>query len=177
VSEISGRGVGMDAVKRVVENVGGTLEIESEKGKGTRFTLRLPLTVAVVHLLLVEVGAEVFGLPIAKVVGATEADSATLSCSRETALLPHGNTLLPVHALDALVGIPAPARQGVRPFVVMEGDAGKVALAVDRLLGQEEVVLKPLSRPLDLLPGLSGVTILGSGRPVFILDVPRLLSA
>ncbi|MDY7227687.1 chemotaxis protein CheA [Hyalangium rubrum] len=177
VSEISGRGVGMDAVKRVVENVGGTLEIDSEKGKGTRFTLRLPLTVAVVHLLLVEVGEEVFGLPIAKVLGATEADAEALSKSRETALLPHGNTLLPVHALNTLLGIPAPFRQGVRPFVVMEGDAGKVALAVDRLLGQEEVVLKPLSRPLDLLPGLSGVTILGSGRPVFILDVPRLLSA
>ncbi|HYH99985.1 chemotaxis protein CheA [Hyalangium sp.] len=177
VSEISGRGVGMDAVKRVVENVGGTLEIDSEKGKGTRFTLRLPLTVAVVHLLLVEVGDEVFGLPIAKVVGAQEANADELSRSRDTALLPHGNTLLPVHALDQLVGLPAPERRGVRPFVVMEGDTGKVALAVDRLLGQEEVVLKPLSRPLDLLPGLSGVTILGSGRPVFILDVPRLLSA
>jgi two-component system chemotaxis sensor kinase CheA len=177
VSEISGRGVGMDAVKRVVENVGGTLEIDSERGKGTRFTLRLPLTVAVVHLLLVEVGQEVFGLPIAKVVGAMEANGDELSRSRETPLLPHGNTLLPVHELDALVGLPARARRGIRPFVVMEGDAGKVALAVDRLLGQEEVVLKPLSRPLDLLPGLSGVTILGSGRPVFILDVPRLLSA
>lgn len=177
VSEISGRGVGMDAVKRVVENVGGTLEIDSEKGKGTRFTLRLPLTVAVVHLLLVEVGEEVFGLPIAKVLGAQEVDVDSLSRSRDTALLPHGNTLLPVHALDALLGLPALERRGVRPFVVMEGDSGKVALAVDRLLGQEEVVLKSLSRPLDLLPGLSGVTILGSGRPVFILDVPRLLSA
>lgn len=59
----------------------------------------------------------------------------------------------------------------------MEADTGRLALAVDRLLGQEEVVLKALSRPLDLLPGLSGVTILGTGRPVFILDVPRLLSA
>ncbi|MCP3059344.1 chemotaxis protein CheA [Myxococcus sp. K38C18041901] len=177
VTDISGRGVGMDAVKRVVESVGGTLEIDSEAGRGTRFTLRLPLTVAVVHLLLVEVGEEVFGLPIAKVVGATEADSDALSRSRETALLPHGNSLLPVHALDSLVGVPAPGLRGVRPFVVMEGDSGRVALGVDRLLGQEEVVLKPLSRPLDLLPGLSGVTILGSGRPVFILDVPRLLSA
>lgn len=176
ITDISGRGVGMDAVKRVVENVGGTLEIDSERGRGTRFTLRLPLTVAVVHLLLVEVGEEVFGLPIAKVVGATEADGESLSRSRETALLPHGNSLLPVHALDALVGVPAPPRLGTRPFVVMDGDSGRVALAVDRLLGQEEVVLKPLSRPLDLLPGLSGVTILGSGRPVFILDVPRLLS-
>ena len=73
ISEISGRGVGMDAVKRAVESVGGTLEIESEQGRGTRFTLRLPLTVAVVHLLLVEVGEEMFGLPIAKVLGAMEA--------------------------------------------------------------------------------------------------------
>ncbi|NVJ28370.1 chemotaxis protein CheA [Myxococcus sp. AM011] len=177
ITDISGRGVGMDAVKRVVESVGGTLEIDSEPGRGTRFTLRLPLTVAVVHLLLVEVGDEVFGLPIAKVVGATEADGDALSRSRETALLPHGNSLLPVHALDTLVGVPTPGMRGVRPFVVMEGDSGRVALGVDRLLGQEEVVLKPLSRPLDLLPGLSGVTILGSGRPVFILDVPRLLSA
>ena len=179
ITDISGRGVGMDAVKRVVESVGGTLEIESERGRGTCFTLRLPLTVAVVHLLLVQVGEEVFGLPIAKVVGATEADPDALSRSRETALLPHGNGLLPVHALEVLLGVPASPRPGFRPFVVMEGDAGtgKVALAVDRLLGQEEVVLKPLSRPLDLLPGLSGVTILGSGRPVFILDVPRLLTA
>ncbi|RKG99594.1 chemotaxis protein CheA [Corallococcus sp. CA053C] len=179
ITDISGRGVGMDAVKRVVESVGGTLEIESERGRGTCFTLRLPLTVAVVHLLLVQVGEEVFGLPIAKVVGATEADPDALSRSRETALLPHGNGLLPVHALEVLLGVPASPRPGLRPFVVMEGDAGtgKVALAVDRLLGQEEVVLKPLSRPLDLLPGLSGVTILGSGRPVFILDVPRLLTA
>ncbi|MHA7634252.1 chemotaxis protein CheW [Corallococcus sp. M7] len=179
ITDISGRGVGMDAVKRVVESVGGTLEIDSERGRGTTFTLRLPLTVAVVHLLLVEVGEEVFGLPIAKVVGATEADPEALSKSRETALLPHGNGLLPVHALESLLGVPATPKPGYRPFVVMEGDAGtgKVALAVDRLLGQEEVVLKPLSRPLDLLPGLSGVTILGSGRPVFILDVPRLLTA
>jgi two-component system chemotaxis sensor kinase CheA len=177
VSEISGRGVGMDAVKRVVENVGGTLEIDSALGRGTRFTLRLPLTVAVVHLLLVSVGEEVFGLPIAKVVGALEADGELLGRSRETPMLPHDQGLLPVYALEALLGLPAPQRPGVRPFVVMEADTGRVALAVDRLVGQEEAVLKPLSRPLDLLPGLSGVTILGSGRPVFILDVPRLLSA
>jgi two-component system chemotaxis sensor kinase CheA len=177
VTDISGRGVGMDAVKRAVENVGGTLEIESEPGRGTRFTLKLPLTVAVVQLLLVGVGDEVFGLPIAKVLGATEADGSTLGRSRETPLLPHGNSLVPVHFLETLVGVPAGGASPVRPFVVMEGDTGRLALAVDRLLGQEEVVLKALSRPLDLLPGLSGVTILGTGRPVFILDVPRLLSA
>lgn len=167
----------MDAVKRSVEGMGGTLEIDSEVGRGTRFTLHLPLTVAVVNLLLVEVGQEIFGLPIGKVLGAVEADEARLSKSRHAALLPDGNSLLPVHSLAALLRVPALPRDGVRPYVLMEADVGKVALAVDRLLGQEEVVLKALSKPLDLVPGLSGVTILGSGRPVFILDVPRLLVA
>jgi two-component system chemotaxis sensor kinase CheA len=177
VSEISGRGVGMDAVKRTVENLGGALEIESEKGRGTRFTLRLPLTVAVVNLLLVQVGEEVFGLPIGKVLGACEVDGAALSRSREQRMLPWESSLIPVYGLEDLLDVSAPRRIGSRPYVVMEGDGGRVALGVDRLLGQEEAVLKALSRPLDLLPGLSGVTILGSGRPVFILDVPRLLAA
>ena len=177
VSEISGRGVGMDAVKRAVESVGGTLEIESEKGRGTRFTLRLPLTVAVVNLLLVQAGAEIVGLPIGKVLAVLEADHQALSRSRETPLISHGTSLLPVHVLAELLHVPPTPRTGVRPYLVMESDTGKVALAVDRLLGQEEVVLKALSRPLDLVAGLSGVTILGSGRPIFILDVPRLLAA
>lgn len=176
VSEISGRGVGMDAVKKAVESVGGHLDIDSERGRGTRFTLRLPLTVAVVNLLLVQVGEEIVGLPIGKVLGAMEADAEKLGLSRGTALLPTGGALLPVHELSDLLAVPTPAPRGMRPYVVMEAESGKVALAVDKLLGQEEVVLKALSRPLDLVPGLSGVTILGSGRPVFILDVPRLLS-
>jgi len=177
VTDISGRGVGMDAVKRTVEGVGGTLEITSVPGRGTRFTLRLPLTVAVVQLLLVGVGEEIYGLPIAKVLGAVEADPARLSTSRERPLLPHGDGLLPVHSLGELLQIPETPCSGARPFVLMESDTGRVALAVERLLGQEEVVLKPLTRPLDLVPGLSGSTILGTGRPIFILDVSRLLSA
>lgn len=177
VSDISGRGVGMDAVKRAVENVGGTLEIESEPGRGTRFVLKLPLTVAVVNLLLVAVGEEIFGLPIGKVLGAVEIEPEKLSRSRDALLLPFGGALLPVYEMGSLLEVPALSSPGLRPFVVMEGESGKVALGVDRLLGQEEAVLKALTRPLDLIPGLSGVTILGSGQPVFILDLPRLLSA
>jgi two-component system chemotaxis sensor kinase CheA len=163
-------------VKKVVEGVGGTLELDSEKGRGTRITLRLPLTVAVVNLLLVRLGAEIYGLPIAKVAGAVEADPQTLSKSMGEPMLPHGPALLPVRELSALLGVAQRPPPGPRPYVVMEADPGRVALAVDGLLGQEEAVLKPLTKPLDLVPGLSGVTILGTGRPVFILDVPRLLS-
>lgn len=176
VSDISGRGVGMDAVKRALEEVGGTLEIDSKRGRGTRFTLHLPLTVSVVNLMLVGVGEEIVGVPVVKVLSALELDSDALTSGAEGTLLPHSRALLPVRELSEVLGLPVSPRAGVRPYLVMEAESGKVALAVDKLLGQEEVVLKALSRPLDLIPGLSGVTILGTGRPVFILDVPRLLA-
>jgi two-component system chemotaxis sensor kinase CheA len=175
VSDISGRGVGMDAVKRAVEGVGGTLDIRSEAGKGTRFSLRLPLTVAVVNLLLAEVGTEVVGLPLSQVVGAVDAAEAPLSEQRGRRFMPRGDALVPVHALGRLLGLPESAGTH-RALLLAEAGAGGVVLEVDRLLGQQEVVLKALSRPLDAVSGLSGVTILGSGRPVFILDVPRLLA-
>jgi two-component system chemotaxis sensor kinase CheA len=175
VSDLSGRGVGMDAVKRVVESFGGTLEVESDLGRGTRFTLRLPLTVAVVQVLLIGVGDEIFGLPLVKVTGALELGPADLFSSQGTKLMSHGGELLPVHPLAQLLALPAGPPANRMPYVVIEGNAGKLVLQVDRLLGQEEVVLKPLARPLDRVPGLAGVTILGSGRPIFILDVPRLV--
>lgn len=176
VTDVSGRGVGMDAVKRAVDNVGGTLDIDSARGRGTRFTLRLPLTVAVVNVLLVNVGTEVFGLPIAKVRAVIEADPATLSRSRNAPVLPHAGALVPVHVLGELLRLERLPDGGSRPHVILEAEPSPLAVEVDKLLGQEEAVLKPVSRPLDLIPGLAGVTILGSGRPIFILDVPRLVA-
>jgi two-component system chemotaxis sensor kinase CheA len=177
ITDVSGRGVGMDAVKRAVENVGGSLEIDSTPGRGTRFALRLPLTVAVVNVLLVGVGEEVFGLPIGKVEAVVEIDPARLSRSRNSPMLHHDGELLPVHFLGELLQIERARAGGPRPHVVLDAEPGRVALEVDRLLGQEEAVLKPLSRPLDQVSGLAGVTILGNGRPIFILDVPRLFAA
>jgi two-component system chemotaxis sensor kinase CheA len=178
VTDISGRGVGMDAVKRVVEQVGGSLEIETRPGRGTTFRLSVPLTVAMVNLLLVGVGDEVYGLPIGKVSGVVETARARLAMSQSAPVLQWGQSVLPVHELSTLLDVPAhPVLAAASPFVVVDGDDGRLALAVDRLLGQEEVVLKALSRPLDLVPGLAGVTILGNGRPVFILDVARLVTA
>jgi two-component system chemotaxis sensor kinase CheA len=178
VTDISGRGVGMDAVRRAVEQVGGTLEIETKAGRGTSFRLSLPLTVAVVNLLLVGVGDEVYGLPIGKVSGVVEGPRDGLAMSQNAPVLQFGQSVLPVHELSALLEIPgAPRTSGPVPFVVVDGDDGRLALVVDRLLGQQEVVLKGLSKPLDLVPGLAGVTILGNGQPVFILDVARLVIA
>ncbi len=176
VDDVSGRGVGMDAVKRSVESLGGALELDSQPGRGTRVTLRLPLTVAVVQLLLVRAGGEVLGLPITKVLGAVETADSALHRSPSADLLTYGQQLVPAHDLARLLELPSTRPGGARPWVVMESEEGTVALGVEALLGQEEAVLKALSRPLDRVAGLAGVTILGNGRPVFILDVPRLLA-
>ena len=175
VTDISGRGVGMDAVRRMVESVGGTLDIESTRGQGATFRLSLPLTVAVVNLLLVGVGDDVYGLPITKVSGVVNASREALAASQNLPVLSFGPGMVPVHELSTLLDVPRSAPLGAtHPLVVVEADDGPVALDVDRLVGQEEVVLKGLAQPLDLVPGLAGVTILGNGRPVFILDVARL---
>ncbi len=179
VSDISGRGVGMDAVKRAVESVGGSLEIESQRGVGTKFRLTLPLTVAMVNLLLVAVGDDVFGLPIGKVSGVVEMVRAKLERSQNAPVLHFGPHVVPVHELSDVLAIPGSAIDQLRlsPFVIIETDDGRLALGVDRLLGQQEVVLKALSKPLDLIAGLAGVTILGNGRPIFVLDPARLVIA
>jgi two-component system chemotaxis sensor kinase CheA len=176
VTDVSGRGVGLDAVKRTVDTVGGTLEIESAPGAGARVTLRLPLTVAVQPVLLVRVADEVLGLPIAKVHGAAQVEMSRLDRSRGAPVLPYAGELVPVHDLDRLLGFPTSTRDE-RAVVVAEGGEGRIGLAVDTLLGQHEAVLKPLGAPLEAVPGLSAVTVLGNGRPVFILDVQRLLAA
>jgi two-component system chemotaxis sensor kinase CheA len=128
-------------------------------------------------VLLVRVGDEVLGVPIAKVHGAAQVALSGLERSQGTPVLQHEGALVPVHDLARLLGFPgAPGDE--RAIVIADGgDAGRVGLAVDALLGQHEAVLKPLGEPLDLVPGLSAVTVLGNGRPVFILDVPRLLLA
>lgn len=176
VTDVSGRGVGLDAVKRTVEALGGTLELESLPGRGSKVVFRLPLTVAVQQVLLVRVGEEILGLPISKVHGAAQVDLSSLDRTRGAPVLPYGGELVPVHDLFRLLGLPED-HGNERAIVVADGADGRIGLAVSALLGQEEAVLKPLSQPLDQVPGLSAVTVLGSGRPVFILDVPRLTAA
>ncbi|BDG09675.1 chemotaxis protein CheA [Anaeromyxobacter paludicola] len=177
VTDVSGRGVGMDAVARAVEAVGGAIEVSSAPGRGARVTLRLPLTVAVQPVLLVQVAGEVLGIPIAKVHGAAQVEVAALDQAQGGPVLPYDGRLVPVHDLRRLLGFPGEGAPRVQSVVVADGEQARVGLAVDALLGQAEAVLKPLSRPLDLVAGLSAVTVLGTGRPVFILDVPRLLAA
>ncbi|MBS2025148.1 MAG: chemotaxis protein CheA [Deltaproteobacteria bacterium] len=174
--EISGRGVGLDAVQRAIESLGGKLSVASWRGKGTRFSLELPRSVSMSNLLLVQVGGELYGLPVPRVLLTTEYDlSARGGEGFESRSVIVGGQWVHAYGLAKLFGLPSLAPPGPRPFVVLEVDGTTFALAVDRLVGQEEAVVKPLFPPLDRVAGLAGVAVLGSGRPLLVLD-PRSLS-
>ncbi len=177
VTDVSGRGVGMDAVRRSVESLSGTLSVESRRGEGTRFTLRLPLTVAMQPVLLVRVGSEVLAIPVSKVHGAAHARLETLERVDGTPQFVFGDGTVPVLDLGSLIGARGAPAGERRSVVVTDSESGRIGLAVDQLIGQQDAVLKPLHGPLALVPGLSAVTVLGNGRPVFVLDVHRLVAA
>jgi two-component system chemotaxis sensor kinase CheA len=172
-TDLSGRGVGLDAVKSAVEGLGGKIGLRSAPGKGSRFTLELPLSVSMANLLLVQVGGEMYGLPMTRIVATTEYDlSARGGEGFEARSLAVMGQLVRAYSLAKLFGLPSLAPPGPRPFAVLEVDGITFALSVDRLVGQEEAVLKPLFPPLDRVRGLAGTTVLGNGRPLLVLD-PR----
>jgi two-component system, chemotaxis family, sensor kinase CheA len=172
-TELSGRGVGLDAVKAAVENLGGKLTVRSTQGKGSRFTFELPLSVSMANLLLVQVGGELYGLPMNRVVVTTEYDlSARGGEGFEARSLAVMGQLVRAYSLAKLFGLPSLSPPGPRPFAVLEVDGIIFAVSVDRLVGQEEAVLKPLFPPLDRIRGVAGTTVLGNGRPLLVLD-PR----
>ncbi len=173
VSDVSGRGVGMDAVRSKIESMGGSLDIDSELGRGTRFVLRLPLTLAIVPVLLVEVSGRTFAIPVAKVVAVREQADDIIRQAGGSAYLSFRHALVPVADLAALLQLPAkwPGEQ----IVVIEDGRDLSALAVSRILGYHEVVVKPLGDPLDRLEWFSGAAILGDGQPILILDLPRAM--
>jgi two-component system chemotaxis sensor kinase CheA len=172
-TDLSGRGVGLDAVKSAVEELGGKISLRSAPGKGSRFTLELPLSVSMANLLLVQVGGELYGLPMTRIVATTEYDlSARGGEGFEARSLAVMGQLVRAYSLAKLFGLPSLAPPGPRPFAVLEVDGITFALSVDRLVGQEEAVLKPLFPPIDRIKGLAGTTVLGNGRPLLVLD-PR----
>lgn len=169
VSDLAGRGVGLDAVKAQVEGFGGTLEVRSTPGRGTEIALLLPLALALLEVLLVERGPHVYGLPlsaVAEVVGVGE----TLSLEGRPMIDLRGHSLA-LHDIAAVLGAVEPPPLPSRPPAVIVSAAGRrVALLCDRLLGEEEVVVRSLGALLARLRGYLGAAILGDGRIALLLD-------
>lgn len=176
VSDISGRGVGLDVVRRNVERVSGTIEVESQPGQGATFRIRLPLTLAIVHALLVRAGETVYALPLAAVEEIHQVPAGRIQLVREQEVVPLRDGVAAVYGLPG--GAPLRGGDPNRPIFVaaVQWSRQRVGLAVDRFLGQEEVVIKPLGRYLSRVPGLAGLSVLGDGRVALVLDVAALLS-
>ncbi|MEJ5252107.1 MAG: chemotaxis protein CheA [Armatimonadota bacterium] len=181
VTEVSGRGVGMDIVRSNIQRVGGIVDVDSTPGKGTRFSIRLPLTLAIIRALLVRVSAEVYAIPLGSVLETLKIHPDSLqSVGRQPAIVLRGRTLplisLRKHFYGESSGV-SPC-QGDQPmFVVVIGlGERQIGLVVDHLIGEQEIVIKSLSRHLGDINGFSGATILGDGRIALILEVADIFN-
>lgn len=171
VSDLSGRGVGMDVVRSAIEQLRGSIEIESQQGLGCTFRIRLPLTLAIIDGFHVGVGQDSFVIPLDMVTECMEASAASLTS--QYGYLNLRGTPLPCIALDQHFGLPASTARR-RNIVVVSQGRQHAGLIVDHLLGELQTVIKPLGQMFQHLRGISGSTILGSGQVALILDVPSL---
>jgi two-component system chemotaxis sensor kinase CheA len=173
VTELSGRGVGMDVVKRNVEALRGTITVDTSPGQGTTFSLRLPLTLSIIEGFSVEVGDETYVIPVENVLECVELPGAERRPGRTGLVNLRGEPLPYLRLRDHFrLGGELPARENI---VVIGHGRGQAGIAVDTLLGQGQTVIKPLGKLCQGLPGVAGSTILGDGRVALILDVPALL--
>jgi two-component system, chemotaxis family, sensor kinase CheA len=173
VTDVSGRGIGLDVVRRHVDALGGTIEVASRLGQGTTFTLRLPLTLAIIDGLLVSVAGETYVVPLSAVTECLDLPPNELSAGA-CGLISLRETALPCLRLRHAFGLAgeATARENV---VVVHSEGNASGLVVDELLGERQTVIKPLGLVFKGLPGVAGSTILGNGRVALILDVPSLV--
>ena len=173
VTDLSGRGVGLDVVRRNIDNLRGTVRIASTAGKGSTITIRLPLTMAIIEGFSVRVGAETFIVPLEHVTECTELPAEQNSLEASGILSLRG-TALPYVRLRHVFSVAgqAPKRENIVVVKINEFHAG---IAVDELLGGMQTVVKPLGRAFRAVPGIAGSTVLGDGRVGLIIDVPSLL--
>ena len=167
----SGRGVGMTVVKNTVQELGGMLAVDTELGRGTRFTIQLPLTLAIADALIVTVSGQRFAMPLLAVREVIELQPSAVTVFENNEILHYRDSLLPLLHLGQLFQLPA---NGAATVMVIGSGLSSVGVVVDRVIGQREIVVRSLTDPLVQSPGLAGATELGDGRVVLILDAGAL---
>jgi two-component system chemotaxis sensor kinase CheA len=174
VTNLSGRGVGMDVVRTNIEQIGGSIDLTSEVGKGTSFAIKIPLTLAIVSALIVKAGDARFALPqlaVRELVRAGEGSAHSIESLNGARMIRLRNRLLPVVSLNTVLGLPEASGEASHGYVVVIEAAGrKLGVVVDDVLDTEEIVVKPLSAQLRGIQVYSGATLLGDGSVIIILD-------
>ncbi|WP_145477745.1 chemotaxis protein CheA [Stenotrophomonas rhizophila] len=173
VTDISGRGVGMDVVQSRIRELSGQIQIQSELGRGSRFLIRVPLTLAILPTLLVQAGEDIYALPLARVMEVLHAPNTSLGWFDGRAVLDRRSHTLPLVDLRHWLDV-EPAASSLLTIVVLQAGEARFGLVVDQVRGREEVVIKPLPKALRGLRGYAGATLIGDGRMSLILDVDGL---
>ena len=175
ITNVSGRGVGLDVVKTQIEKLKGTVTVWSERGKGSRFTIRLPLTLAIIQGLLIRVGQEIYSIPIASVIESQRVSRSDINTIDNYEVLNVRDEVISILRLNRLFGIPEAEDEDFTFVVIVGSENKKIGVVVDSLVGEEDVVIKPLQDQFTVTPGIAGASILGDGSVSLIIDVSQLL--
>lgn len=176
VNETSGRGIGLDVVNKIVTGFNGMIDISGTPGSGTRFTIKLPLTLAIITALMVQVGGGIFAIPLAGVLESIRVRKDEIHEIGSGEVINLRDRLLPIRRLDRLFNMPHNEQREQDYIVVVGSGEKRGGLVVDRLLGQQEIVIKALDDYLGDLPGISGGTVLGDGSISMIIDTGSILA-
>jgi chemosensory pili system protein ChpA (sensor histidine kinase/response regulator) len=179
VTQLAGRGVGMDVVANEIKQLGGSLSIESEAGKGSVFVLRLPFTLAVTQAILVRIGEATFAIPMTSVQGVARVspDDLAARLADDEPTFQYGNEEYGIHDLAELLGLPPglPAEGEQQPLLLTRAGDLRAAIRIDAVLGSREIVVKSVGPQISSVPGLLGATIMGDGSVLIILDLAPLV--
>ncbi|WP_352419623.1 chemotaxis protein CheA [Proteiniborus sp.] len=174
VSDVSGRGVGLDVVKSKIESINGIVEVETSHNKGSKFSIRLPLTLAIIQALLINIREEIYAIPLSSIREITPVESKEIRKVQNQEVVLFRNKTLPIIRLNRVLGInDSDDNEEIIMVVVRKGEK-EAGLIVDKLIGQQEIVIKSLGKYLQGVPYLAGATILGNGQISLILDVNSL---
>ncbi len=179
VTQLAGRGVGMDVVANEIKQLGGSLSIESEEGQGTTFVLRLPFTLAVTQAILVRIGEATFAIPMTSVQGVARVNPDDLAAllAMDEPSFQHGSEEYGIHDLAQLLGLPPglPTEDEQQPLLLTRAGDLRAAIRIDAVLGSREIVVKSVGPQISSVPGLLGATIMGDGSVLIILDLAPLV--
>lgn len=176
VSDVSGRGVGMDVVRRNIQDLGGTVEIKSERGVGSTFTIRLPLTLAILDGQLITVSNNIYIIPLVSIIESIQCDGSLINTFADGGEVYRvRDKYVPVIRMRDIFGLKGERRSLTEGLlVIVEAEGEHIGLFVDDLMGQQQVVIKSLETNYQQVPGVSGATVLGDGTVALILDIPGL---
>lgn len=175
VTNLSGRGVGLDVVKKQIEKLNGNVSVWSEKGEGSRITIKIPLTLAIIQGLLIRVGEEIYAIPITSVVDSHRINNEDIKMIDNYEVFNVREDVVSLLRLSRLFGVPSDEQKEKQYVVIVGSGEKKMGLMVDSLIGEEDVVIKPLKDKYTNIPGIAGATILGDGTVALIIDVSQLL--